>query len=417
MRSTLILLSLAAVALFVRTWRRTRPRPSARRRPTGARSSRVVRRGEARKSALQAGRALPPRTVVQQAQLEPREPPLRPAPPPPRRRRLAAAARPMGRGTTSPGRPRRPRRGCARDSDAVRAARRGPPLRRVQAGLCGIMARCSSACCAPRLARRRRDGAPALLLARDLRARARRRRLEGGGGGRRGFCRHVFERLCAHVPLPGAGAVRGGGAIVAGAPVRQLAAGERERRVGRRAAAATADIALVAPVRAAASDDDKAPSRHARRVAQLAAAVDRHPCCAAGLLELAPTGRPRRGETARRTPAGWSGGTRGRATPARRGAYVVDIESLLLGHDAHADGDECVAYGDWHVAGPRSTAAICAGARSVLQVQGAPAVRGEPAVPAVRAGLDGRPPPRRRAVAALGPPRAHCGAGGPPLGV
>ena len=56
---------------------------------------------------------------------------------------------------------------------------------------------------------------------------------------------------------------------------------------------ATADIALVAPVRAAASDDDKAPFKaHASRVAQLAAAVDRHPCRAAGLLELLPAHRP-----------------------------------------------------------------------------------------------------------------------------
>ena len=115
-----------------------------------------------------------------------------------------------------------------------------------------------------------------------------------------------------------------------------------------------------------------------------------------------------------------------RPTTTRRGAYVVDIESLLLGrHDAHADGDECVAYcGDWHVYEPALNRVKHDLVRKVLDPcykykERPPCEENRLCRPCARS-LDGAA--GRRPAAAqwrpLGPPRARtCGAGGPPLGV
>ncbi len=164
-------------------------------------------------------------------------------------------------------------------------------------------------------------------------------------------------------------------------------------------------------------------------MAQLAAAVDRHPCRAAGLLELLPAHRPAEAQgegcAAHAGRMEWRN-ARLRDAGKEWGAYVVDVESLLLGrHDAHVDGDECVAYcGDWHVYEPALNRVKHDLVRKVLDPcykykERPPCEENRLCRPCARS-LDGAA--GRRPAAAqwrpLGPPRARtCGAGGPPLGV
>lgn len=449
MRSTLALLSLTALALFVRTWRRTRPRAAAAAPTTdwcAIKPEWCAEEESARKNPLYKPVAHCHHELSFNKHNSSHAADLSSVYDPHRHRRLVVGAwrrgcgDAMGCGAYDVAKPLHGGLGarCAREL-ATPCARRDAGLRFVayEAGLCGISGEMLVGLLRGRELALVGDATTArlaLLLACDL-ARASgdaagwKEEEEGGAGFAATFSNGFVLR---HVPLPGAGAVRGGGddrrwrEWYANSPLANASAAWAA--VWRRLA--TADIALVAPVRAAASDDDKAPFKaHASRVAQLAAAVDRHPCRAAGLLELLPAHRPAEangeGCAAHAGRMEWRN-ARLRDAGKEWGAYVVDIESLLLGrHDAHADDDECVAYcGDWHVYEPALNRVKHDLVRKVLDPcykykERPPCEENRLCRPCARS-LDGAAGRRPAATQwrPLGPPRARtCGAGGPPLGV